>query len=752
MAELALKNAKFVVVQDISNRSDTIKFADVVLPAAAWAEKEGTMTNAERRITHLSKIIKAPAEALPDAEIITRFAHKMGWKKQFDYQTTEDIYQEYTQTTKGTNIDVTGVNYGVLKQGSVQWPSPYGNEKCIMKNEKWNKNTIYTVSDQNTSELTSTDFPLILLTGRVRDQWHTMTKTGRVNKLNQHVDSVFLEIHPADAQERAILDGQIVEVLGKNGTVKVKAKLTDEVKKGSCFLPMHWGRILGSDFGRANNLTNNLVDPKSKEPDFKYTAVQVVKYEKIKEKIIVIGAGSAGLGFISAYRKLNQTDEIEVFSKEIHPFYNRVMLPDYVSGTQTWGQLVKLREDQFAEQHIKVHKGVGIVHIDRKNKIVLDENGHEHAYDKLFLGMGSQAFMPKNFPKMGGIFNMRSRIDADTLMPFLTPTHPERSRRVVVVGGGLLGLEMAASLREIAINVTVVQRIGRFMDRQLDTLGSEILHQEIVARGIDVFYNDEVEQFYGNDKIEGVRLKSGQKIDCQAIIVAAGTVPTIQLAVEAGLDCNRGVVVNDYLQTSDPDIFACGEIAEWRKQMWGITAAAEQQSEVVAKFLAGDLAAYYRGSLSMNILKMQGLKMCSLGIIEVPHGKERDYEEVIFMDKAKHYYKKCIIQNDRLVGAILIGDKSEFLEYKDLISNGIELSDKRLQLLRSGQAAEPVLGKLVCSCNNVGTGNLQKAIASGYTDLQTLCNKTGAGQGCGSCRPEVKVILEKVIAAELVEI
>jgi len=518
---------------------------------------------------------------------------------------------------------------------------------------------------------------------------------------------------------------------------------------------MHWGRILGNDFGRANNLTNTLVDARSKEPDFKFSAVEIAKYVKPKEKIIIIGAGSAGLGFISAYRKLNQTDEIEVFSKEIYPFYNRVMLPDYISGTQSWEQLVKLREDQFEENNIKVHKGVGINHIDRKNKVVVDDLGNEHSYDKLLLGMGSQAFMPKNFPKMAGVFNMRSRLDADTLLPFLLPSagvpvEPSQGQ-VVIVGGGLLGLEMAASLREISVNVTVIQRIGRFMDRQLDPLGSDILHEEIIARGIDVFYNDEVEQFYGSEKIEGIRLKSGQKLKCNALIVTAGTVPTIQLAKEAGLECNRGVVVNDYMQTSDPDVFACGEIAEWKKQMWGITAAAEQQADVVAKFLAGDLAHYYKGSLSMNILKMHGLNLCSLGLVEIPAGAT-DYEEVTFIDKAKHYYKKCIIHNDRLVGAILIGDKSEFLEFRDLIANGIELSEKRLALLRSGKTSEPVLGKLVCSCNNVGQGNLENAIKGGCSDFTQLCQKTGAGTGCGSCRPEVRMILENAEKEALVEV
>jgi ferredoxin-nitrate reductase len=758
LIEKALKNAKLVIVQDISNRSDTLKFADIVLPAAAWTEKDGTMTNAERRISYLNKIAEPPSEALADTEIICKFADKMGWGKSFNYPKTEDIYNEYINTTENTNIDVSGLSYSHLQtKGTVQWPftqkmNAEGNSlgtKRLFENHQFytasKKAQIHAVPDQNQSEPISEDFPLVLLTGRIRDQWHTMTKTGRVNKLNQHINEPFVEINPEDAQKRDITDGDIVLILGNRGEAKVKAKITEEVKPGNCFMPMHWGRILGKDFARANNITNSLADPKSKEPDFKFSAVEIEKYQKPIEKIIVIGAGSASLGFISAYRKLNQTDEIEVFSKEIYPFYNRVMLPDYVSGTQTWNQLVKLREDQFEEQNITVNKGIEIVHIDKKNKILTDSLGKEHSYDKLFLGMGSRAFMPKNFPQIPGIFNMRSRIDADSLAPFI-----EQGGHAVVVGGGLLGLEMAASLREINLQVTIVQRISRLMDRQLDLLGSAILHEEIIAKGIDVFYNDEVEQFYGTEKIEGIRLKSGRKINCNALLVAAGTIPVIDLAKDATLLCNRGVIVNDYLQTSDPDIFACGEIAEWNNQMWGISAAAEQQAEIVANFLAGNLASFYKGSLSLNILKMSGLDICSLGEIEIPNNNEEGYEEVVFIDKAKHYYKKCVIKNDKLVGAILMGDKSEFLEFKNLISNGIELSDKRLQLLRSGKKPEPILGKLVCSCNNVGEINLQNCFKNQAKDFETVCQITGAGTGCGSCRPEIRAILEACIKKEVV--
>jgi ferredoxin-nitrate reductase len=852
VAEKALKNAKFVVVQDISNRADTVAFADVVLPAAAWLEKEGTMTNAERRITYLPKAIQAPGEALPDAEIIWRFAEKMGFGNSFKYESAAQVYDEYTRITAGTTIDVTGVSYDLLKtHRGVQWPYRaegerareigYGGkgmetawrdghgemgieaegkgmrteEKRASENgqREWNvdfekdangikmqrsehsanslkgfhtsargialgtsefpgfpelpqtpgiigtkrlftdhqfytpnkKAQIFAVNDENTSESTDQDFPLVLTTGRIRDQWHTMTKTGRVAKLNQHTPQPFLQIHPQDATARNIREGQLVTVTSRRGEVRVKAQITEDVKAGLCFLPMHWGKILGSSLGRANNLTSTLVDPKSKEPDFKFSAVEVCLYKKPAEKIIIIGAGSAGLGFINTYRNLNQEDEIHVFSKEIYPFYNRVLLPDYISGAQSWEQLVKLREDQFAENNIRVHKGIGVNAIDRENKIITDDEGNQHTYDRLILGMGSRAFMPKGVPKLPGIFNMRSRLDADSLLPFLKQPSPH----AVIVGGGILGLELAASFREMNVRVTVIQRSGRLMERQLDPLASELLYQDLKDRGVEIYFNDEVSIFSGSDKVDGIRLKSGRKIECQVVVMAIGTVPTIELATTAGIASKRGIVVNDYMQTSDPDIFAAGEIAEWRGQMWGITLGAEQQADVAAKFIAGDISQPYTGSTSMNILKMEGLHLCSVGLTEAP-ANDSSYEEITFIDKSKRYYKKCIVHRDRLVGCILIGDKNEFLEFRDLIANGIELSEKRLQLLRASQKAEPLEGKLVCSCNNVGKGNLENAIRGGCTDFQQLCQKTGAGTGCGSCRPEVRSILEKLSEGILV--
>lgn len=743
-AEEGLKKAKFVVVQDVSSKVETLKYADVVLPAAAWTEKEGTMTNAGRYISHLSKITDAPGEALPDAEIICRFAKKMNFNG-FEYKNAGEIYEEHAALTKGTTIDISDLNYSILKEKrSVQWPytkeiNGHGTARLFTDKKFYTlsqKANIHSFPDANESEQPDETHPLILTTGRIRDQWHTMSKTGKVNKLKQHISEAFLEIHPGDAEERNINDGELVEVFNGRGNVRVKAKFSNDIKKGVCFLPMHWGKILNSDLNRANNLTNNLVDPKSKEPDFKFSAVQVWRYKKPKQKIIVIGAGAGACGFVKSHRALNTDDEITVFSKENYPFYNRVLLPDYISGALPWDNLVKMTDAEEKAYKIKLHRGVSIEKIDRENKIVTDSNGNTHHYDILLMATGSRAAMLRDVPPMNGIFTMRSRMDADSFKEHVDPS----GGKVVIVGGGLLGIELAAALREVNVEVTIVQRISRLMDRQLDPLGSQLLHEELTSKGVDIYYNDEIERFLGDKTVSGIRLKSGLLIEAQAIVIAIGTVPNIEIAKASGIECKRGVVVDEYLQTNDKNVFAIGEIAEFKGFLYGITAAAEQQAEIVARYLNGDISKYYTGSLLMNILKMHGTDLCSLGEVECPD--DPDYEEVVFIDKAKRYYKKCIIHNDRLIGAILIGDKIEFLEYRDLIENKIELSEKRLQLLRSGKATEPVIGKLVCSCNNVGEGNLINKIKEGCKDHLQLCQLTGAGMGCGSCRPEVKAILD----------
>lgn len=755
--EKAFEKAKFVIVQDISSRSETVDYADLVLPAAGWLEKEGTMTNSERRISYINKVLDAPGEALPDVEIFNMFAKKMGFNG-FDYDSSSQIFDEHSLLTKGTNIDITGLSYDRLKtEGSFQWPVPdrahLGTKRLFEDKQFFTKSTkaIFNVPQNlfNKSEEVSKDFPLILTTGRVRDQWHTRTRTGKVNKLNAHIPSSYVEMNSVDAFERNIKNGDVVIVKSIRGEARVTVKVNFDIRKGVAFMPMHWGKVLGKDFGRANNLTNDLVDPISKEPDFKYSAIQIEKYAKPIEKVCVVGAGAAAFRFVQSYRDQNEDDVIEVFSKEINPFYNRVLLPEYVSDELSWEQLVKVKQKELDKLNLQIHQKVTIVNVDKERKIITDSNGQQHSYDKLILATGSRAFVPNNVQlDQPGRFTLRSKDDADKLKKHLDSTGlPEKDQHVVVIGGGLLGLELAATLNKKGIQITIVQRASRLMERQLDLVASRLLAQDVQERGIQIYFDNEVDTVFEEDpknKILQITLKTGKVIYSNAVVYAIGTIPNIEIARAAKLDCRRGVIVNQYLQTSDPSIFAMGEIAEFNNGLYGITSAAEQQADVAVKYLLGDLGSMYSGSVLMNILKFEDLDLCSIGTISYPE-KDLSYEEVVFMDINKKYYKRCIIKNDKLIGAVLMGDKNEFSEFKALIEDEIELGEKRNEILRSNQPAVPMLGKLVCSCSQVGDGNIEEAIAKGCSNLQEVCKTTGAGLGCGSCKPEVRDIMKAAL-------
>ena len=750
--EKALKNAKFVVVQDISKNADTVDYADLVLPAATWLEKEGTMTNSERRISYLPKAIEAPGEAKPDVEILCDFANKMGFEG-FNYNSTSEIYQEYCAMTKGSNIDISHLSYSRLKtEGTFQWPVPSSGHKGtprLFEDKKFytpSQKAIFNIpaTTKNTSEHPNSEFPLILTTGRIRDQWHTMTKTGKVSRLKTHYSSPVLEINNADAYVNKIKDGDVVEVKSGNGVVRVRAKLTNNVRLGVVFLPMHWGKQLQSDLNRANNLTNTLVDPISKEPDFKYTRVSVSKYKKSEEKIIVVGAGAAAFRFVQNYRDHNENDSISVFSKEDNPFYNRVLLPEYVTEELSWEQLQKIKDIELEKLKIELFGKTFIVEIDRKNKIAIDNKGEKHAYDKLILATGSRAFVPNDVQlELPGRFTLRSKTDADRFKSYLNATNlPAHEQHVTIVGGGLLGLELAAALKHKNINITIIQRGSRLMERQLDQLSSKLLAMHVQELGIQVYFSNEVSTVFNDEDTDelGVTLKSGKAFKSNAIVYAIGTRPNIEVAKSCGIACGRGIKVNQHLQSSDPNIFAIGEIAEFSNTLLGITSAAEEQAAILANFILGDISSIYKGSVAMNILKFSDLDLCSIGNIIVPEN-DIGYEEIIFTDMSKRYYKKCIVKDDLLVGAVLVGDKNEFAEFKGLIESKVELSDKRDSLLRGASNDKPVIGKLICSCSQVGEGNLTEAITNGCTNFTDLCKQTGAGLGCGSCKTEVREIL-----------
>jgi ferredoxin-nitrate reductase len=754
-AEAALKNARFVVAQDISAQSDTLDYADLVLPAAGWLEKQGVMTNSERRVTHLAKLVDAPGEALPDVEILCRFARAMGWERAFTYADESEIFAEHCALTRGTAIDMSGLSYERLqRENGVQWPCPStdrpGTPRLFADGRfptRSGRARLSGVSYEHTSESVSDDYPFVLTTGRIRDQWHTMTRTGKVSKLKQHEDSPFVEIHPADAAKLELREGDSVHVANTRGELSVRARVTDTIKPGVLFMPMHWGRAFNHGSGRVNVLTSSRVDPRSREPDFKYCAVAMKRLPRERRRIIIVGGGAAALQFIQSYRERNTDDEIRVFGREKSLFYNRILLPDYIGEQRTWEELQTCTSATLQRLGVQFCAGTPIARIDPVGRHVTDQAGRRCGYDTLILATGSRAAAPVDAPlHASGVFTLRTKDDADRVRSAVGP-----GTRAIIAGGGLLALELAAVLHERGAAVSVVHRSSKLMRDQLDGVAAELLREEMHDRGIEILLNDSLRQVHCEDRVRSVRTAGGRYLPCDALFYAMGTQPNFELARDAGLACGRGVIVDDTLRTSDPNIYAIGEVALHRDRVFGTTLAAQAQAEVVAAHLGGDTCACYEGSVSFNVLKVAGLALCAMGITEIPNRNDPRYEEVIAHDLRERLYMKCIIHCNRLVGAILFGDTRQAGQFKEWIVSKVELDEHRSSLLRPSAAlsSEPMSGRLVCSCHSVGEGNLLKAIAGGLHTLPELCRSTRAGTGCGSCRPEVQALLERSLARHI---
>ncbi len=739
----ALKKAELVVVNDCYPTATT-DTAHVVLPAATWLEKSGTMTSSERRVTLLNPAVAPPGEALPDAEILCRFAETLGWGPSFPYfkaNGAADIYAEHVALSAGRDCDVSGLSHERLAERSYQWPVPttdHPGTPRLYTDHRFptasGKATLKAPAVDHRTETTSAEFPLILTTGRLRDQWHTQTKTGRVHKLQEHAPEPFAEIHPIDATARGLVDGDLLELRNPRGTVQVRATVTDTIRPGVVFLPMHWGRKLAGLAGRTNNLANPSFDPVSKEPDLKFAAVEARKVTTPPRSILIVGGGAAAHGFLEHHAAAGLTDRITIFGDEAQPFYDRVQLPHLVAGL-AWERMVKATPEHLAARRVQFRPGLAVTAINRQAKTITTADGADHAYDILILATGSRAARHYQGPvPPRGVHTLRRRGDAEAIREQAGP-----GRHAVVVGGGLLGLELADALRGIGSRVTVLQRSERLMGKQLDTTAAGLLARALEDRGIAIRFKTGIDELLGTDHLTGIRLAGGQIQPCDLVIFATGTTPNAELARTAGLTCSTGVVIDEHLRTSDPAIYALGEVADFRGQSAATTAAAERQAWHLVETLRGNPHAPYPGPQNPNILKVEGVLLGAAGEVDPDPGTA---EVVTLLDEALGTYQKLVVRNDRLVGAICVGDLSSFADYRRLIATGTELDDRRATLLRGG-AAKPIEGKLVCSCNQVGEDTITRCIAGGERNLAKVCAATGAGTSCGSCRPEVARLIER---------
>ena len=468
-------------------------------------------------------------------------------------------------------------------------------------------------------------------------------------------------------------------------------------------------------------------------------------------RLVVIGNGMAGMRTVEEIlARAPVRFDITVFGAEPHPNYNRIMLSSVLAGEKAIDDIIINSRDWYDQNGIKLHTGDPVVAIDLAAKTVTSANGVVVPYDKLLLATGSNPLMPQ-LPGLSlpGVVAFRDIADVDAML-----RAAQSRQRAVVIGGGLLGLEAAWGLKRQGMKVALVHLMPTLMERQLDVEAGQLLQKDLTERGLHFFTSGQTEEIVGTDKVEAVRLADGREIPADLVVMAIGIRPNIKLAKEAGLAINRGIEVGDDMATSDPDVYAVGECVEHNGQVFGLVAPIWEQAKVCADRLVGGTGSAYATPAMSTRLKITGIDVFSAGQLAAQDDADC---EVVFRDVSRGVYKKLVIRDDKLVGAVLYGDVADGSWYFQLLGEG-----KPLGVLRdtaifgqayatpSGGAAGPDVAAMpdsaqVCGCNGVCKGTIVEAIkAKGLTSLDEVRAHTKASASCGQCTNVVKAILANV--------
>lgn len=460
----------------------------------------------------------------------------------------------------------------------------------------------------------------------------------------------------------------------------------------------------------------------------------------------------AGMRTVEELLKLDPTRyDITVFGTEPDVNYDRTMIASVLTGQRSEDDLILNSRAWYDAHNIVLHSGDPVLSIDPALRTVTSVSGVKASYDRLLLATGSRPLIP-SIPGLylDGVCAFRDLLDVDTMIT-AAATH----QHAVVIGGGVLGLEAAWGLKQLGMDVAVVHLTPTLMERQLDEAAGLLLQNDLARRGIAFFTNSEAEELLGDDfdrtsRVAGVRLADGRKIPADLVVLAIGTRPEIDLALAAGLDVNRGIVVHDNLATSDPDIFAVGECAEHRGLCVGMVAPIWDMARVCAHHLAGGGTMAYAPQAIETRLKIRGVDVYSAGVVNASEHEE----EILLRDAGTNAYRKLVMRDGRVVGAVLYGDVRDSEWYFDLIRSRVDVSDFAGSIIHGRAAAERngASGLLdvssmpddmqVCACNGVRKGDIATMIqARCLSSLDEVKHHTTASACCGLCAPVVKDIL-----------
>ncbi len=463
----------------------------------------------------------------------------------------------------------------------------------------------------------------------------------------------------------------------------------------------------------------------------------------VTTRVVVVGNGMAGARVVDELCRRDDDVHITVFGAESRPAYNRVLLSDVLAGKRGYDDI----DLTSAPGRVVQRLGTSVASIDRAARTVLADDGTTTPYDALVLATGSTALVP---PVQGiagpdgrlleGVHVFRTLDDCEAIS-----AAAGRASRAVVVGGGLLGLEAARGLLRSGLQVDVVHGAGHLMETQLDPTGGAVLRRAVEALGVGVHLGSFASGVTGGRRVTGVRLADGRQVAAELVVLACGIRPQVNLARAAGLQLGRAVLVDDLMRSDDPRVYAIGECAQHRDQVYGLVAPAWEQAAVVADVLTGRTARY-TGSRLVTRLKAMDLDVAAMGETAPEPADTGDGLEVLsFADPARHVYKKLVVRDGVVTGAILLGDLSTVGPVTQAFDRASPLPADRLHLMFSGlgpaTAVDPALledDALVCTCNQVTAGGIR---SSGGRSVAEVAFATRATTGCGSCRGLVEALL-----------
>lgn len=464
-----------------------------------------------------------------------------------------------------------------------------------------------------------------------------------------------------------------------------------------------------------------------------------------KQKLVLIGNGMAGMNTIEHLVKLApHAYDITVFGSEPHPNYNRILLSYVLAGDSKVEDIVIHQEQWYEDNQITLYKNETITEIDTASQHVRSASGMTVPYDKLIIATGSNPFMlPLPGSDKQGVMAYRTIQDCELMIEA-----SKQYKKAVVIGGGLLGLEAARGFLNLGMQVDVVHIFDTIMERQLDRPASKMLQQALEEQGMNFLLEKSSDEIIGDERVKGLKFKDGTVAEADLIVMAVGIRPNVALAKQSGIEVTNGIVVDDYMQTSVPNIYAVGECAQHRGLVYGLVAPLYDQGAVLAKKLANIETTPYEGSVVYTKLKVSGVDVFSGGEFMDAEGTKA----IRVHDEFSGIYKKIVIKEDKIIGAVLFGDTSDGTRLMQMIRSGADISGmEKTALLRdpsdskggSGSGvAEMADDAIICGCNGVSKGMICSAIKEqGLTSVEEVKNCTNASRSCGGCKPLVGELL-----------